>query len=343
MNTSTRFLIRGLALLLAIVAVNGSADGAMTLTAAGSSAGFSLSTFADGFPSNPGGVGPVGIAITPAGQVMISDYAYGYPSVNQARNAVFADVDNQHYSTDATFSSTAGFVLYGPSGIAVVGSHIYQAQQSGNQVAEIDASGNYLQKIVDFGAAVSLVANPANGHLFSSSGSSVLDIDPIAKSFTVFSNTNWDGMAITPDGKILYGANFNTGNIEGYDTATKALVFQSGAISGYGTIDGSALGTGVLAGNIFVNTNGGAIIEVNLTTKVQTVIATGGSRGDFVSVDTNNGTLLLTQSNSVLRLTAPAGGGFGDGNAVPEPTTLAIWGLGALGFAVAGFRRRKTS
>ena len=78
------------------------------------------------------------------------------------------------------------------------------------------------------------------------------------------------------------------------------MVFDSGAISG--GVDGIALGKGPVAGNLFVNTNGGTVVEVNLATAAQTLIASGGSRGDFVTVDPNNGTLLVTQSDRIMRL-----------------------------------------
>ena len=41
---------------------------------------------------------------------------------------------------------------------------------------------------------------------------------------------------------------------------------------------------------------------MNLATATQTIIASGGSRGDFVTVDPNNGTLLVTQSDRIMRL-----------------------------------------
>ncbi len=78
------------------------------------------------------------------------------------------------------------------------------------------------------------------------------------------------------------------------------MVFQSGTIAT--GPDGIALGTGPVAGNLFVNTNGGTVVEVNLKTAAQTIIASGGSRGDFVTVDPNNGTLLLTQTDRIMRL-----------------------------------------
>jgi len=123
--------------------------------------------------------------------------------------------------------------------------------------------------------------------------------------------------------------------IVGYDTTSGALAFLSDVIPG--TPDGAAVGIGPLAGRIFTNTNGGQVVAVNLTTKVETVIASGGSRGDFATLDPSNGSLLLTQTDEILRLTPPAGG-FG-GGAVPEPSSLVLMSSGLLGFLdCRGFR-----
>jgi len=76
---------------------------------------------------------------------------------------------------------------------------------------------------------------------------------------------------------------------------------------------------------------------------VQSVIATGGSRGDFVVVDPNNDSLLLTQTDRVLRLTAPNGSGF-EGAAPLPSTALAGLGLfGALGLVKVLGRKRATT
>ena len=88
------------------------------------------------------------------------------------------------------------------------------------------------------------------------------------------------------------------------------------------------MGTGSFAGLLFVNTNAGQVFEINLTTLAQTSIATGGSRGDFVTVDPSTNTLLLTQTDRIVRLN---GASF---TSVPEPGPLvlgAVLGLAALG------------
>ena len=134
-------------------------------------------------------------------------------------------------------------------------------------------------------------------------GTPIYVVNPVAKTVNVFENFQADGLALSADGTTLYAAidgGADDGHVLGFDIATKTMVFDSGAISG--GIDGIAVGKGPVAGNLFVNTNGGTIVEVNLATKAQTLIASGGSRGDFVTVDPNNGTLLLTQTDRVLRL-----------------------------------------
>src|SRR5204862_4078385 len=103
------------------------------------------------------------------------------------------------------------------------------------------------------------------------------------------------------DGRTLYAAALRE-RILGFDTTSKAQVFDSGTIP---FVDGPALGAGSLAGKIFGNVNDGTVWEVDLATRAQTMLASGGSRGDLVAVDPADGTLLLTQTDRILRLHGP--------------------------------------
>jgi hypothetical protein len=308
------------------------AKAGMTLTAAGISEGFTLSTFADGFPSG-GGVGPVGITYTNTGGVMVSEY-------NQGRVAVFAaDVDGQHYS-GATLSSS----FYGgndPAGLARTSNgNIYMARQQAGTLVQVDQNGNFLATIASgLGSATGIATNPNNDHLFVSNvggGSTIYDIDPTTGNKVVFKSVAADGLTATNDTLFAEVG----GHILGFRISDGAQVFDSGFING---ADGAAAGTGTLAGKVYVNTNFGQVVEVNVATNTQTVIATGGSRGDLVSVDPSNGTLLLTQTDSVLRLQGPAGGGFGSGSATPEPASVTLLALGAVGMLGYRLRRRHAS
>jgi hypothetical protein len=69
------------------------------------------------------------------------------------------------------------------------------------------------------------------------------------------------------------------------------VAFYSGnghAPDGTGVIAG-----GALAGDINVNDNDGTVGLIDPSTGTETIIASGGTRGDFVSPDLTNGTLFL--------------------------------------------------
>ncbi len=96
---------------------------------------------------------------------------------------------------------------------------------------------------------------------------------------------------------------------------------------------------GAFSGDIVVNDNDGTVLLLNPVTGVSTIIASGGTRGDFVSPDTNNGSLFLSQNEQLARLSCGAGCSIGSVGGTPEPATL---GLCASAFAALGFwvRRR---
>jgi hypothetical protein len=300
----------------------------LTLTPAGQNQGLSLSTFATGFPNRNvgnGNGGPIGIAFPTTGGVLVSDFlgnARLFPTDTDGQNAASAPI-GQNYGNDNS------------DGLASISGKIYMAQQGNAAVVQVNNDGTFNQTIVT-GTTLStgLVANPATGHLFAStlSNNTIWDIDPVGKTKTVFLNASADGVSISPDNQTLYLAGTN-GHILGYNIASKAQVFDSGAIPG--GVDGTAAGVGPVFGQyIFANTNAGQVYEVNLTTLAQTLIATGGSRGDFVTVDTSNDTLLITQTDRVMRLS-------GAMLAVPEPSPLVLAGvIGALAAAARLAARR---
>jgi hypothetical protein len=319
----------------------GRAKADLMLTQTAKDEGFQLSTFATGFPSF-GNVGPAGIGFTSGGGVLVSDYPGNvrlFPTASDGQVASAAPVGQNYNVANA-------------AGIAQIGNNFYMAQQhaAGGGVVQISANGSFIRNVANgIAEATGIIANPSNGHLFVSTslgGSSVFDVNPVTGAARVFANVQVDGMAITADGKTLYGAVVagNMANhIVSFDTATGKLTDL-----GYVPydVDGAALGGGTFAGNIFVNTNDGFVVEINLATGLQTLIASGGSRGDFV-MPAPDGSLLLTQSDSILRLTPPPGGSFnGPGTGgpndephTPEPSTLALFGLGAA--ALAGWRWRR--
>jgi hypothetical protein len=310
----------------------------LALTPAGTAL-FTQSTFADNFPNafcgpGSGNCGPLGIAFPTSGGVMVTDYP--------GNVRVFpTDTDNQNAATVPVAQS------YGQAnavGLATSGGNIYMTQQSagaGNLV-QLNNNGTFNQSIISgsLPAATGITTDPNTGHFYVSTlgNNTIWNVDPIAKTQTAFVSASADGLTINAAGTILYGE--VGGHILGWNTTTGLQIFDSGFING---ADGVAIGaSGSLAGQLFVNTNFGQVVDVDIATLTQTVIATGGTRGDFVTVDPLNDTLLLTQSDDIVRLT-PINGSLEGGN-TPIPAALPLFasGIGVIGL-LARRRKRKSA
>ncbi len=220
---------------------------------------------------------------------------------------------------------------------------MYAVNQGNGQLLKLNANGT-LNSTVATGPGFATGMTAANNNLYVSNvgSGSVYKIDPtIPTTSAVITGYAIDGVTADASNNVLYGTSVGGGNtrVYGFNLTTGAFKgFDSGYIGG---ADGAAVGTGSLAGNIFVNTDYGELWEVNVATSVQTLIASGGSRGDLVAVDPN-GSVLLTQTDTVLRLTAPAGSSFDPGGATPEPGTTGMM-LSGLVAVVYGLRRRARS
>lgn len=307
----------------------------MILTKAAIDRGFSLTTFATGF-SNWNSVGPLGIEFPVSGGVLVTD--------------VFGNVRRFPTNADGQSALTVPpTVLYGFRNAADLVRHgdvLYMTQANKGYVVQINDDGT-LNRVVatGLGDALGIVVNPNNGNLFVALGGprQIVEVNPVIGASQVFRTGLGipDGLSISLDGKSLFVAELESNRVRGFDTISGAQVFDSGFVQG--GPDGTALGTGILTGNLYANFNNGTLVEFNLQTGAQTLLATGGSRGDFAAVDPYNNTLLVTQTDRVVRLIAPSGGGFGDGpmTVVPEPSGVILLALGA--FSLAGYRwhRRK--
>jgi hypothetical protein len=315
-------------LLALLVFTIGSANASMLLTPAGTAAGFTLSTFADGFPTTGFCCGPLGVAFPKSGGVMVADYpgnVYLFPT----------DTDGQHAGS---VTPVTGYSFAGPADLASIGGKVYMTDQAPGLVVQLNDNGTLNHLVTSIPVATGMAADPTNGLLYVSNLGDIFAVNPTTGTTAVFAAAAADGLTIDTTTQILYAE--VGGHILGFRISDGAQVFDSGFIGG--GPDGAAVGEGKLAGNIFVNTNGGTVVEVNIATDAQTLLAAGGSRGDFVSLDPN-GSLFLSQTDEVLRLSPPAGGCFGAncGATVPEPSSgvLMFSGLGLI-YLTRRLRRR---
>lgn len=319
------------------------------LTQEAMDAGFRLETFVKGFSQHSdqignidkGGLGPIGIAFVGDG-VIVSD-ADGY-----IRSLLTRDNGQTIPLVDSSTTPSYGFV--GAVGLAELNGQYYAGGYLQNAgLLAISSTGAY-QSNISHNRIRSLAVDSVHNVLYAA-GTGVFRYDPATQSYANLVNlvpassafdidfnvdTEVDGIAT--DGTTLYLTSSFTGNdwesVRGYRLSDGAKVFDSGGIDG---VDGTALGKGALAGKLYANTNFGELYEIDLLDPTQRrLIFTGGTRGDFVTVDPFNGTLLITQSEEILRLTAPSGGSF---STVPEPSSYLVFAASVL-FAVA-FRKRK--
>lgn len=325
----------------ASLAVANTANATLALTAAGVADGFTLSTFVTGTSNGYGNYEFVSLAIAPNGKVLAQNSA-------DSKIYIFNDADGQ--SVGSELSSVPYTV---PSGTGLVlttaGGQDYGVFAQGGRFVNVSGVGVVGATIgpPSLTGFYGLWGNPVNGHIIATTNTlGLVDLDPTTGLFTTIEpNGHYDGVTVTPDGLTAYVADFMTDSIKGFDIGTGNLVFNSGDLLGPGTLvgpDGMGVigGTCSLAGSIIVDNNDGTVALVNPSSNSYSVIANGGSRGDFASIDTNNGSLFLSQDEQIARLTIGNGCSIGANlPTVPEPATPALLVAGLAG-ALLGRKKK---
>src|SRR5262249_41388276 len=246
----------------------------LALTADGIADGFTLTSFLSGY--NFGATyGPLAEGILSNGNVITG-------SVGDAKIYVFKDVNNQALS-DALSANTYTFTTGNPNyAMATAGGKVYGAQLFGGAYEQFTSTGAHTAiaglTALDY---LGMWGDPVNGHIISSSYQGLIDINPLTGTFRMIAtNPGADGVTVSPDGKIVYAE--AGGNILAYSYATGALLTTYSG-NGHSPDGTGVISGGKLSGDIVVNNNDGTVGLIDVNTGTETIIASGGNRGDFVS------------------------------------------------------------
>lgn len=304
------------------------------LTPQGAAMGFSLSNVISGAPGSTVLPDILGIVVNSSGQIVFNN------SSNNT-NYLIANVDNQVFSNPGTVLASnpnSGF----PSALAAAGGFLWA---SGGALQKLDQNGALIATFSNIPVVAGLATNPVTGQLIGIANEKLISIDVSGATPVVTiiqSGLSADGLAVSPDGTKAYLGIHGNNIVD--------LVGPAHAISSFGNVPGID-GVGIVSsnnllnGSIIANTTTGNIVLVDPQTLLQTIIASGTGYGDYVAPDPTNGTLLLSSSNSIMRLACGAGCGIGtiaprNLTDMPEPATTGLVAVALAAMAILRFRYR---
>src|SRR6266851_5149284 len=153
-----------------------------------------------------------------------------------------------------------------------------------------------------------LVGDPLNSDLYVSTTSGLFRVQNPNSGSPILTNRGgcFDGIAFTADGSRFYGAVCGSSLVFGVDRTTSQRFLVD---TGHQGVDGIAvaLNNTTLSGidvsnNVFVNNNDGTLVRIDVNNgNAVSVVASGGTRGDFATVGPDN-CLYVTQSDRIEKM-----------------------------------------
>jgi hypothetical protein len=276
--------------------------------------GYSASDYATGFPSSAANDwGPIGIAFDTSDNLYVADNVDGNIYRFQPGGGTVSAATRL---TPSPIPGGLTGLAIGPSGA------LYAASYGANAIVQVNPmTGEVTGVVADVPCPTGVAIDPVSGDMFVSEnqcGSTIYRVSNYASGQGTVAPyatlPGVDGLAFAPDGTLYAESNGSIDAVDGTASATPGAVTT---IASMPYADGLAFAAPVGGQSPFlvVNRNDGLVTRVDLGSDQGSAsdIFSGGSRGDFVAVD-SSGCLYVTQTSSIVRIA-------GSGGCVFQPTT----------------------
>ncbi|MEA2587090.1 MAG: trimeric autotransporter adhesin [Actinomycetota bacterium] len=157
--------------------------------------------------------------------------------------------------------------------------------------------------------AYGVIGDPLSNDLYVDTGNGIWrvqdpDTSPVVTQ--VVSGGTFDGIAISADGQHIWAAIPSRNVVQEFGRPSPINLPMQASVPVSGGPDGIAIAQGTapggVANNVFVNDNNGTIVRIDTNNKnAVSVVASGGSRGDFATVGPD-GCFYVTQTDRVVKL-----------------------------------------
>lgn len=286
--------------------------------------GFTQVDIAVGFPADappPTGNGPNGIVVLPNGDLIVSNVLGGVYVVPTSSGPVSV-TPAMHASPTACITGMA----MADNGV------IYGDCQNENGIRIVTPTGVVTNTGSNYGhgaAPFGMCSDPRNGRILIGDrlmcGADIYDpptndASGFVNQLNFFLGGAIDGIATTCSGSYILLADgiYGVIKIDRTVPAPYPASILATLPAGSGSADGIAIGRPgtPLDGYAFVNTTGGFIYKVDISSGALTTFASGGSRGDFIATD-GQGNLYATQTDRVVKISPVSSSGsfvFAGGN-----------------------------
>jgi hypothetical protein len=264
--------------------------------------GYAASDYATGFPESPTNHwGPIGVAFDQSDNLYVADAFDGNIYRFQPGGGTASD------ATRVTSSPIPGTI----SGLVVSkDGDIFVARYAAGDVVQVSPdTGQVIRTVASVPCATGLAIDPISGDLFvseNSCGSTIFRVSDYSSGpGTVSSYTTApgvDGLAFDQSGTLYAESDGHVLEIAGTKDAFPGAITSVARVP---HADGLAFGahSSGQPSYLVANRNDGVVTRVDFSGDVpsQSDIFSGGSRGDFVAVD-SRGCLYITQSTSIVQI-----------------------------------------